>query len=321
VTAGPLAPAAGAPPRPPAGGRGAWDRAFLAAGPALLGALRPLPPPWPERALAAAALLQAGLAPDRLRRAWGWAGAFRAGRRARLGLALRLLANRGRFLAFKTGLAPRVLVLEGREHVDAALARGGAILLGFHVGPGGPAPAVRQAGYALLSGGHGWRLDWRPPGNQEAAERTGSVRWHDTATRATGLAELRSRLLAGGLVHLTGDGLGREAFRIPVAGRTLPVRSGWLVLRRQTGATVLPVLSHLEGPRALYAVHPPLPPPLADPDADAEACRQSLARLLGEHAQRWPEQWPGVALARGPASRAASAASPRPAGAAREAGG
>jgi lauroyl/myristoyl acyltransferase len=92
-------------------------------------------------------------------------------------------------------------------------------------------------------------------------------------------------------VRVTADGeFGDVAFVVPVAGEQLVIRAGWWVLRRQTGAPVLPVLTRWSGSRVVVTVCPPLPPPVADPTADLLACRNALEPILQDYARRFPDQ-------------------------------
>src|SRR5262245_43426359 len=108
----------------------------------LLRALHPLPAAWTEEILALGALAQGLVRPSRRRRADRWALSQCASRRADVWrLACAVLAERGRFLAAATQVGVRNpeafrsrLHLEGTEHLEAAAARGGTLLIGFHLG-------------------------------------------------------------------------------------------------------------------------------------------------------------------------------------------
>jgi lauroyl/myristoyl acyltransferase len=88
------------------------------------------------------------------------------------------------------------------------------------------------------------------------------------------------------------------AFSVPLPGRPIVIQKGWFALRRLTGATVLPVLSHLEGPAQVVTIHPALPAPIDDPAVDLETCRRALGDLLADFTARHPEQCPLFAFAR-----------------------
>lgn len=110
----------------------------------------------------------------------------------------------------------------------------------------------------------------------------------DGFSRATMLHRAQQVLRKGGTLYVTADTVkgveGREAFRLPIHGRDVVVKSGWLALHRRTGATVLPVLAHLDGRGVSVTIHPPLPM------NDLDECRDGLERLLVDYAGRFPEQ-------------------------------
>lgn len=251
----------------------------------------------------AAAVIGALARPRRMRQALGWARAHRTGAIAQGGLALALLANRGRFLAHWTSFAHRPLahdqmVLQGREHLDAWQGRG-AILLSFHLGPGSVTRVLRAFGYESHGAGEPTDLiTVRNPGGSQP--RLPSIRWtrEDVASRGLGLVRARAYLMAGAFLRIAGDGTtGRAVFEVPLPGRGFTVRAGWWVLRRQTHARTLPVLVRREGGRTVLEVHPPLPDPVPDPEQDAIRCREALSAVLGDYVRRFPEQCVSVGLA------------------------
>lgn len=263
----------------------------------LIVALRPLPWPWGEDILAAIFATRAALPTLRARQARAWAAAQPAGRLSPRRLARALCACQGRFVARSAFLGIRDAEGLGRLFAvrgEAPLTPGarGTIFLGFHLGPPNAYVALRVAGVALTwVGGRGASGAWTPEIRAryqcpcEAAlfgpERG---RWVQRLHRA------RQLLLDGRNVFIAADGEGREAATVPLPGGPLTLRSGWLALRRATGARVVPALSHLEGRTQVVTVHPSLPEPLADSAADLEACRGALALIVGEYVRRFPEQ-------------------------------
>jgi len=261
-------------------------------------ALDPLPWPVGENLLAGLGLLQVVIRPDRFLRALTWAAAQPPGPHGRLSLALRLLANHGRFVAQQrlVGLRDPATLRErvrvtGEEHLVAAVAGAGTMLLGFHVGPPCSSLALQLLGYPVRTiddliycpreGLEPDRLaEWRSPMPMDRKE-----------SRAVALHEARRHLAGQGLVHVLATGRwGAEAFRIALPGGPVIIRNGWLALRRLTGATTLPLLAHDEGRRRVITIHPPLPPVSADPQADREACRPVLTDVLRSYFRRFPEQ-------------------------------
>jgi lauroyl/myristoyl acyltransferase len=263
---------------------------------------------------------RACLDPRRLAEALAWARAYRGGR-GRVRLALALVAHHGRVTA-RTALVglrhPDALQPYVRIHGEEHLRRAdrGVIVLGFHIGLPITDVALRMRGHPLVwLGSRRVSRGWARPAWRRFLAPAESLSLSDGLDGLGGvLHRARQVLAAGGTVYALGDGqAGREAFRIPLAGGPMIVRAGWLALRRLTGCTVLPVLSHRDGRRHVITIHPPLPPWTADPEADAEACRRALVPLLAEHVSRFPEQCHGVALA-APGRRMAVATLPAPPG-------
>ena len=105
------------------------------------------------------------------------------------------------------------------------------------------------------------------------------------------LYRARRRLLDGDAIYITADGTGREAFAVPIpGGPTLSIKSGWLVLRRDCGVPVLPVMAHMEGSTQVITIHPPLPAVDLDPRRDVVLCRDVLSTLLARYVRDFPAQ-------------------------------
>lgn len=143
-----------------------------------------------------------------------------------------------------------------------------------------------------------WRRPaWRPflDAHENLAHDGATDGWPPLLYRA------RRLLVDGGRVFVKADGtVGREAFRAPLPGGPLSVRSGWLALHQATGVPVLPVLSHLEGRRHVIEVHPALPAAPASGDELAMS-RKALGSLLQDFVRRFPGQCLGpVFLEPGP---------------------
>src|SRR5262245_33911508 len=287
--------------RPPVYGRWTW---------ALILALDRLPWPLGEEILSHYLVASGLIRRGRLRRAFAWSRAHRSTARRRLGLAVSLCAHHGRFVARSafTGIRDlqtlrRLISLRGAEHL--APGPHGAIFLGFHLGPTRPDLALRMAGHHPLTwiGARGTWIGsprgagaWPPEihrlyettGEHGASEPARAPR--GTPSRAGALYRARQILLAGGSIFMTADGPGTVAFEVPVPGGPVQIRGGWLLLRQSTGASVFPVLSHLEGRTQVVTVHPALPPLDPDPTRDLEVCRRALGRLVADYVERYPEQ-------------------------------
>ena len=267
--------------RPPQYGATTWT---------LIRGLDLLPWPWGERLLASVFVLKAFVQVSRLRQALSWAAAQSVRGAARWRLALALLAHQGRAVA-RTAIvglrAPETwrpsVEVRGEEHLRSA--RGGAILLGFHLGMPGADVALRLRGHRVrwLGGPRaspGWsRPAWRRLLDQdERLPAVAGVLGGAALRRACGV------LRAGETLYVKADGgHGREAFRVPLPGGPLIVRAGWLVLRQHTHAPVFPVLSHGAGSSLIVTIYPPLP-------SDLASCEETLGRLLEDYTRRYPEQ-------------------------------
>jgi lauroyl/myristoyl acyltransferase len=252
--------------------------------------------PWPlgEKMLGVVFVIKAFVKSNELRRALAWASAFAVGAR-RWHLALSALAMRGRFVARGALVGMRSIddilrqyTVVGQEHVRAV--SGATILLGFHVGPPYSYVALRATGRAVtLLGLKGIPDQWsQGTWDHSATDNQDLLITNDGFSRATMLHRAQQVLRKGGTVYVTADTVkgveGREAFRLPIHGRDVVVKSGWLALHRTTGAAVLPVLAHLHSRGVDVTIHPPLP--MSDPDAR----RDALERLLVDYAGRFPEQ-------------------------------
>jgi len=260
--------------------------------------------PWPRgEDLAAGLFMIAGLArPGRRRAALAWAEVTGASQRWRG--AAKTCEFLGRWLAQTRTLGFRSpeqfrqhLAIQGAEHLDMP---GAAILLGFHLGPIGGDLPFRVLGYPVTFVGStdraatvGWWSDaWRPflaprPLSLPVASRD---RWPAVLYR------VHRMLLDGEKVYLLAEGDGTEVFRLPLSVGDWPIRAGWVTLHRLTGARVLPVFHHLDGPRHVLTIHPPLPPLDPDSPKDLEGWRDRLTCLVEDYVNRFPEQCPHLAL-------------------------
>jgi lauroyl/myristoyl acyltransferase len=275
--------------RPPAYNRFVW---------ALVLVLGRLPWPWGEEMFAAGFALRVFLKTARLRQALAWAATQTGPGRKRWRLARALCAYHGRFVARSALVGVRdveslrrLVSVRGEAHLAAL--PGAAILLGCHLGPAGSYLALRVAGQRLTwVGGRGasgaWSREIRTR-YQSAAESQFFSR--DALAWTRRLYQARRMLVDGERVFISADGEGGSAFAVPLpGGGSIAVGTGWLALRRATGALVLPVLSHMEGRVQVVTVHPPLPQCDADPQRDLDLCRSALGRVFGEHVLRFPEQ-------------------------------
>lgn len=270
--------------------------------PPIVRGLRRLPFSLAEGIMIGLSLGQALLDPGRLRRAHAWAAASRAGSRGACGVVLGALVHRGRALATCPALGildperfRARLDVEGLRWLEDARARGGVVLLGFHLGLLALDQGLALLGHDLAVLGGPGRFRWPPTPEswRPARQRIQGLEWAEDApgSQAYSLYRLRRHAAAGGTVMIMGDGAsGRALFDLPLPGASLVVRAGWFALRRLTGLPSLPVLCHRERGRWRLTIHPPLPAPQADESRDREACRAALATILGSFVARYPEQ-------------------------------
>jgi lauroyl/myristoyl acyltransferase len=259
----------------------------------LLVVLDRLPWPWGERILTGLFAARAVVQVRRLRQALRWVAAHPGGTRERWGLALSICAHHGRVVGRLAAVGLRdpvalrpYVVMRGEEHLRSV--SGGAILLGFHLGMPIGDVILRMLGHRVRwLGGRRAAGRWSTPAWRPFLDQGDDLVLAAGAGQAGVLRRACHALLEGEKVYLTADGMigggGREAFRVPLPGGPLVVRSGWLTLRRHTRAAVLPVICHREGRRQVVTVHPPLP-------EDGPACERALGRLLEEFTRRFPEQ-------------------------------
>src|SRR5262249_62121477 len=96
-------------------------------------------------------------------------------------------------------------------------------------------------------------------------------------------------LLDGGTVFMMADGWGlrgRQVLRVTVTGGAVVIMPGWLTLWCQTGACVLPVLTHLAGRTQVVAIHPPL----ERDGGGEEAWPERLSSIVRACVDRFPEE-------------------------------
>ena len=240
-------------------------------------------------------------------RARAWAAHHRSSRTSQWQLAFDVLSHRVRFHAISALVGARHpdllksrIEVRGEEHLTRAQSHGATLLVGFHIGPPGTFLALRLRGLKLLFVG---LLDvsgrWHRPAWEPYLDPSETISIHrsDVTSGTRALQRARSRLAAGGTAMVMADGpVGHELCRIPVRGADIILRRGWFALRRLTGATTLPVLSHWTNHRRVIEFGLPLPPPDDDVDRDASACSAALAPILSAYVDRHPEQCPLLAL-------------------------
>jgi KDO2-lipid IV(A) lauroyltransferase len=179
------------------------------------------------------------------------------------------------------------LTLEGRPHLDAALARGrGAILVTCHLGNWEVAAyELAQAGYplAVVTGKQLGRL---APAVRQDKERRGI----QVVGPGDGLRALYRCLEANRILVLLIDGDGwRRGRTLDFLGRPTLLPCGAVRLARTTGARLMAATMHRTGPLRFAArIHPPLP--TAGRERTEELMR-TLLRPLERAIADDPAQW------------------------------
>jgi lauroyl/myristoyl acyltransferase len=202
------------------------------------------------------------------------------------------------------GWRPRIR-LEGREHIEHALADGrGAILwvAPFLFASLVSKIALHQSGFAVANlqrHSHGF-----------SKSRFGVRFLNPLRTRIEGryvelvvigpdgsvegpMKELQHRLAQNGLVWILVGAKGSQVLSAPVFDGLLRVATGVPKLMLRSGATVLPVFAVRSGPSEFVTfVDPPIraPESLAQP-AIATAMIEELGRRLERNIARWPDQF------------------------------
>lgn len=269
---------------------------------ALVLALDLLPWPWGEDLLAGLFAGVAMVRGSRRRRAFAWAAHHPD--RSAWKLALALSRFRGRWVAQSALLGlrdpeqfRRHVIVRGEEHLSGAA--GGTILLGLHLGPPNTDVALRLAGHKLAWLGHGrCSRTWSRPAWRALLDPRESLTPPDGEKFWAGyLYRARRILLDGGTIVVKADSWsGRELCRIRVPGGVAFIRAGWVLLHRQTGARVVPVLSHLAGRDHVVTIYPPLPTPAPGDADELREWKDILTALVQDYARRLPEQCPVLAF-------------------------
>lgn len=184
----------------------------------------------------------------------------------------------------------RRLRVEGQEHLEAALARGGAVLAATHSGnwdlPG--AWCGRTYGRATTVGE---RLKPEALFDAFVAARTKhgiEVLPHVGGERPA-LTILLERLRAGGLVGLVCDrDLSRRGVEVRFFGATARMAAGPALLARDTASALLPVGIWNEGEQVVFRFHPPVP---IDAEESVETIMQRVADVFARDISAHPEDW------------------------------
>jgi len=183
--------------------------------------------------------------------------------------------------------------IEGREHLDAAAARGrGAVLLSAHFGNWELAGMIiRKLGFPMSAVAlpHGSsRIDGLF--NHQRARCGIEV----ISVGAASTAHCLSALRRGHFVGLIGDRrFGSQGVTVSMFGRAVSLPRGPCVLSARAGVPVIPVFLIREGAwKFRLRIEPPLGP-LRSPlqEAEARSMMQAYASTLARHIRHAPAQW------------------------------
>jgi KDO2-lipid IV(A) lauroyltransferase len=185
--------------------------------------------------------------------------------------------------------------IEGRENLDAALAKGrGVIALGAHLGN------FFLAGTRLATENYPTYVLINQPRNGQFARFMDDYRlkvWQKTIharPRREALRELNQVLRRNQLAVVIADEYRRNnGIHVPLFGRTVLARRGPATLALRTGAAVVPIyLVHDQKQRLKMIVEPELD--LIMTDKDKSAIRENTLRItqwLERTVRAYPEQW------------------------------
>jgi lauroyl/myristoyl acyltransferase len=192
--------------------------------------------------------------------------------------------------------------IQGREHVDAALARGrGAIVMAHHFGMFRMImPALQQAGYqthTLVLRGADYAGKVHDRVAQAVLRRKVDVETSGDLgvifhRRGSAFGQMAAILQQNCVLGIAADGMAGSHFvDVPyLGGRTaLPTGPAWLCLR--SGAPMLPAFSVPEGlARHRVTIHPPLSCE-GRSRAAVENLVRAYAELLDAYTRRYPWAW------------------------------
>ena len=179
--------------------------------------------------------------------------------------------------------------VEGRKHLDAALARGkGALLVGAHFTTVETCVSIFEDISAQTS------CMYRPQRNpmMDVMIRRGRSRFAAVQIARDNVRMLLKRLRQNDVVLYMPDQtyLGNQSALLPFFGETAVTNIATSKLARISGATVLPMLFTRRADDSGYELK--IGPPLDDfPSEDSAADTRRLVAILEEHIRRVPEQY------------------------------
>lgn len=206
--------------------------------------------------------------------------------------------------ALNRRLMERLVTVEGREHLDAALDAGrGVLLFQAHFGAFQMTmPAIGFSGYRMNQISASAAM-WKGSGISDAPERMHAIKASyeerlpvrhisvDSSMRPVFRALERNEIV--GITVDGGGGRGRKTVRLPFLGRVANFQTGAPDLALRTGAAIVPAFIVSEkGLRHRLTIHPPLH---ADPtdgrDENRVAILRQFVELLERYVLRRPDHY------------------------------
>jgi KDO2-lipid IV(A) lauroyltransferase len=182
----------------------------------------------------------------------------------------------------------RAIQVEGRDHLEAAVARRrGVIIVSSHLGNWELAGVlVASWGYPLHAVAGVQFTRWLSP----AVRETKSEMAVSTVSPEDGFKKLYRALEHNELVALLADGdIYHQPVTVELFGRETPFPAGPSVLSMRTGALIVPgFCQRLKGGRFRVVIEPPLDPAVFE---SAHALSQAVAARVETHIREHVEQW------------------------------
>ncbi len=200
-----------------------------------------------------------------------------------------------RLPTLRAGEFTALVAVEGREHLDAAVARGrGVIVVTAHLGPYELGGAwLAHAGYPCHA-----MMEVLDPDTNAALALYRQATGMQLVPRSAGARPLLRLLRDRQIVILVADrvvGHGTEGLAVPFGAGTRAIPTGPAALALATGApVVVGVITHATHRRARYLVtlqRAIVPVHSGDATRDRDTITQAIGSALSTAAQATPDQW------------------------------
>ncbi len=191
-----------------------------------------------------------------------------------------------RYPSLSTEARTKLVTIDGREHLDAAVAGGrGAIIVTGHLGSWEVlAAALVHEGYPVRALARPLR---EPRLDRALAEHRRRMGVRTLSSESLPIGALRHLRRGGFLGVLADQRIKRGGVTVEFLGQTTPMTDGPARLAAASGAPVIPLgIRRLPDDTHRVTVLPPLPP-----ESDARRATQTIAHALEELIRQAPEQW------------------------------